>query len=117
MAVASVAHQSFEARNRRAWSGYGALLVAGAALSVACRFFPADLPFWMPWEFSWAVFLVTVLALSWFALGLSRLPPAERPALWRQVSFVAGVVSSYGVLQTHFDYYAQHMFFVHRAQR
>jgi putative membrane protein len=27
-----------------------------------------------------------------------------------------GVVLTYGVLQTHVDYYAQHMFFVHRAQ-
>ena len=116
MAVASVAHQSFEARNRRAWSGYGALLVAGAALSVACRFFPADLPFWMPWEFSWPVFLVTTLALSWFVLGVTRMREAERPSSWQQISFVLGVVSIYAVLQTHFDYYAQHMFFVHRAQ-
>lgn len=100
----------------RGWLAFGALLVLGAAIWTACRFFPADLPFWMPWEFSWPIFLVTSLALGWFALGLVRLPEAFRPPLWRRVSFVLGVVGTYAVLQTHVDYYAQHMFFVHRAQ-
>ena len=101
---------------RHEWLAYGALLVLGAGVSVACRFFPAELPFWMPWEFSWPVFLTTGLALGWFALGLVRLPQALHPARWRQISFVAGVLATYAVLQTHVDYYAQHMFFVHRAQ-
>jgi putative membrane protein len=70
----------------------------------------------MPWEFSWGIFLATSLALGWFALGLSRLPEALRPRHWRRVSFVLGVFLTYAVLQTHVDYYAQHMFFVHRAQ-
>ena len=85
-------------------------------MSLACRFFPAHLPFWMPWEFSWPIFLATALALSWFVLGLSRLPDTGRPGIWRQAAFILGVVSIYGALQTHVDYYAQHMFFVHRAQ-
>ena len=38
----------------------------------------------------------------------------ERPAAWRAASFVIGVLSFYAVLQTHVDYLAQHMFFVHR---
>jgi putative membrane protein len=116
MAVASVARMTFETRSRRAWLAYGTLLGAAAAISVACRFFPTDLPFWMPWEFSWPVFLVTALSLYWFAAGVSRLPQIERPSIWRQGAFVAGVISIYAVLQTHIDYYAQHMFFVHRAQ-
>ncbi len=58
-------------------------------------------------------FLACALALAWFVRGLSRVD--EKPALWRQVSFVTGVISLYAVLQTHVDYYAQHMFFVHRA--
>jgi putative membrane protein len=116
MSTLSLTPASFESLGRRAWLGYGALLAAGAALSIACRFFPADLPFWMPWEFSWPVFLVTVLSLSWFFSGVSRLPRAERPSVWRQGAFVAGAISIYAVLQTHVDYYAQHMFFVHRAQ-
>ncbi len=101
---------------REAWLAYGGLLLAGASISVACRFFPADLPFWMPWEFSWPIFLVTGLSLGWFALGLARLPHALWPAPWRLASFVLGALLVYAALQTHADYYAQHMFFVHRAQ-
>ena len=81
----------------------------GVALSVR-----ADLPFWMPWEFSWPVYLACVLTLFWFGRGLALLPPQERPAWWRQALFVAGVASFWIVLQTRIDYYAQHMFFVHR---
>jgi putative membrane protein len=95
---------------------YGALLLLGALISIECRFFPADLPFWMPWEFSWPIFLVTSLALSWFAIGLARLPEYLRPSRWRSASFLLGIFVTYAVLQTHVDYYAQHMFFVHRAQ-
>ena len=65
---------------------------------------------------SWPVFLVTSLSLFWFVLGLPRLPIAERLGIWRQFAFFAGVLFTYAVLQTHVDYYAQHMFFVHRAQ-
>jgi putative membrane protein len=116
MNTLSVARTSIESCNRPEWLAYTALLGIGAAISIACRFFPADLPFWMPWEFSWPVFLVTSLSVCWFVLGLARLPIAERPGVWRQVSFLAGVLFTYAVLQTHIDYYAQHMFFVHRAQ-
>jgi putative membrane protein len=97
------------------WFWYGALLALGAGLDIAVRFHPADLPAWMPWEFSWPEYLATVLSLAWFRRGLKILPKAQQPALWRKISFVAGVASFYIVLQTHIDYYAQHMFFVHRA--
>ena len=33
---------------------YVAVLLVGAALYVICRFYPADLPVFLPWEFSWA---------------------------------------------------------------
>jgi putative membrane protein len=94
------------------WFWYAALLALGAVLYVACRFWPADLPAWMPWEFSWVEFLAIGLTLGWYGRGLSRV--AHRQPLWREVSFVAGVASFYIVLQTHLDFYAQHMFFVHR---
>lgn len=100
----------------RGWIAFGAAMVAGAVLSVICGYFPAELPFWMPWEFSWPVFVATALSLGWFGLGLMRLPQSARPQLWRRVSFVLGVLAIYAALQTHIDYYAQHMFFVHRAQ-
>ncbi|HVV26759.1 MAG TPA: cytochrome c oxidase assembly protein [Rhizomicrobium sp.] len=98
----------------RSWYWYAGLLVLGAALYLVCALYPAQLPVWMPWEFSWPEFLATGLTLSWFARGLSVLPKAEHPPLWRQACFVLGVASFYIVLQTRIDYYAQHMFFVHR---
>ena len=94
------------------WAGYAALLVLGAILYVLTTQYPADMPFWMPWEFSWPEYLATALTLAWFFRGLSRVD--EKPPLWRSASFVLGVASLYIVLQTHIDYYAQHMFFVHR---
>jgi len=91
---------------------YALVLAVGAVLDVLCRFFPADLPFWMPWEFSWPVYLAATLSLVWFVRGIAR---GERVARWRIAAFVLGVALDYAVLQTHLDYYAQHMFFVHRA--
>ncbi len=94
------------------WLWYGALLVAGSLLYTISARFPAQLPAFMPWEFHWPEFLATALSLAWFVRGLKRV--AQPPALWRQICFVAGVISFYVVLQTKVDYYAQHMFFVHR---
>jgi len=103
-----------DSRPLNAWLGYGALLLLGATLDVVTTNYPADLPFWIPWEFSWPEYLATALALAWFFRGLRILPRAEHPPLWRNASFILGVVSIYAVLQTHIDYYAVHMFFVHR---
>jgi len=99
----------------RAWAWYGACLLLGALLYIVCHLFPADLPVWMPWEFSWPEYLATTLSLGWFVRGLSILPKDRHPPLWRQACFVLGVLSFWIVLQTRIDYYAQHMFFVHRA--
>jgi putative membrane protein len=110
-ALASIPHRDSSGR-----LGHGLIFALGAVLYVLCRYFPAELPAWMPWEFVWWEYLATALALYWFARGLGRLSRAERPALWRSVSFVLGVVSIYVVLQTKIDYFALHMFFVHRAQ-
>jgi putative membrane protein len=98
-----------------AWLAYAALVAVGGVVYVVCALFPADLPFWMPWEFSWPVFLVTALALAWFFRGRAMLPVQDRPGLLRVACFVLGVALDYAVLQTHIDFYAQHMFFVHRA--
>jgi putative membrane protein len=101
----------------RDWLAYGALLAAGGFLYVICREYPAELPFWLPWEFDWPVYLATTLTLFWFFRGLRRLPAAEHPALWRNAAFVIGMLADYAVLQTHFDYFGQHMFFMHRWQQ
>jgi len=99
----------------RGWIWYAAVLALGAVLYLVCRLFPADLPAWLPWEFSWPIYLATVLTLFWFVRGLKLLPHDQHPPLWRSLCFVAGVLSFWIVLQTRIDYYAQHMFFVHRA--
>jgi putative membrane protein len=99
----------------RGWIWYAATLALGAVLYLVCRLFPADLPMWLPWEFSWPIYLATVLTLGWFARGLRLLPRDQHPPLWRNLCFVAGVLGFWIVLQTRIDYYAQHMFFVHRA--
>ncbi len=93
---------------------YAAVLLVGAALYLICRFYPADLAVWLPWEFSWPEYLATALTFTWFARGLKALPNDRHPPLWRLICFVTGVASFYFVLQTRIDYYAQHMFFVHR---
>lgn len=97
------------------WIAYGGILFVGAVVDILCAHYPSHLPFWMPWEFSWPVFLVTALILAWFIRGLSRIGADEKPARWRIACFVLGVMSIYAVLQTHLDYFAQHMFFVHRG--
>jgi putative membrane protein len=96
------------------WLAYGPVLVLGAILWFLCARFPAELPFWMPWEFSWPVYLTVALSLLWFLRGLAALPRAQRPPVWRSAAFLLGVASIYAVLQTRVDYFAQHMFFVHR---
>jgi putative membrane protein len=93
---------------------YAAVMLLGAALYVICRFFPADLPVWLPWEFSWPEYFATALTFTWFARGLKALPRDQHPPLWRLICFAIGLASFYIVLQTRIDYYAQHMFFVHR---
>ena len=102
--------------NTRGWLGFAALLAVGAVLWYVCRQYPAELPFLLPWEFSWPVFMATALSLAWFVIGLQRLPRAQHPPVWRNACFVIGVLSLYAMVQTHIDYYAQHMFFIHRAQ-
>lgn len=96
------------------WVGYGALLVAGSLLAIVDHAFPAHLPIFLPWQFHWVEFLGTFLTLAWFWRGLQIVPRDQQPALWRNICFVVGVLSFYIVLQTQIDYYAQHMFFVHR---
>jgi putative membrane protein len=95
-------------------ASYCTLLLAGAALWTVTRFFPAHLPLFLPWEFHWVEFLAIFLSLLWFWRGLQVLPREDQPAWWRKACFVLGVLSFYVVLQTHVDYYAQHLFFAHR---
>lgn len=98
------------------WLSFSGVLAAGAILYSTCRDYPAELPVWLPWDFSWLVYLAVVLSLGWFFIGRRRLAPEGRPGTAQTLSFVLGVGLMYGVVQTRYDYFAQHMFFVHRLQ-
>jgi putative membrane protein len=45
---------------------------------------------------------------------VTTLPTEQRPAVWPRVAFVLGVALVYAVLQTRFEYWSQHMFFLNR---
>ncbi|HEY3909836.1 MAG TPA: cytochrome c oxidase assembly protein [Stellaceae bacterium] len=102
--------------DRAARAGYAAVAALGGLLWWLSASHPALLPFWMPWDFSPPEYLATALALLWFCRGLALAPPNERPAVWRRAAFVIGVAAIYAVLQTRFDYWSQHMFFLNRIQ-
>jgi putative membrane protein len=93
-----------------------ALAGGGILLSWLARAHPAHLPAIAPWEFSWPEYLGSAMALWWYLRGLLRTPPSARPAWGRRLAYLAGVGVIYAVLQTHFLYLAEHMFFMHRVQ-
>ena len=93
-----------------------ALLTAGGMIQTVCDLWPSRMPAFMPWEFSWLAFLSTGLSLWWFFRGRQYLERDSRPARWRCVCFVLGVTLIYIVLNTHYLYLAEHMFFLNRIQ-
>jgi putative membrane protein len=92
------------------------LCAAGALLWWLCRFHVASLPIWAPWDFSFSWFFATVFPLWWYRTGLARARADERPRAWRTTLFLLGVGAIYAVLQTRYDYLAEHMFFLNRFQ-
>jgi len=95
---------------------YGAFLPLAAVLWWLSVQAPVTLPFLAPWDFAPLMVLGTVLSLLWYGRGLLRMIPCNRPARWRQILFVVGMLVTYFVVQTRFEYMAQHMFFLNRAQ-
>ncbi len=98
------------------WFWYAALLALGVLLYLLCRLFPRrpsilDAVGVFPgrnilaWTFSHCC--GSRAGFIWYQ-------ESAHPPIWRKTCFVAGIASFYIVLQTHVDYYAQHMFFVHR---
>jgi putative membrane protein len=73
-------------------------------------------PFWAPWEFSWAQFLSIWMTAWWYIRGLSSTASPHRPPIFRQLSFFAGMLIVYTMVQTRFEYFAEHMFFFNRLQ-
>lgn len=67
-----------------------------------------------PWEPLWPLIAVFALALACYLRGLAqRRRLADLPGA---LGFLLGLVAMYVVMQTRLDYYAQHMFFIHRLQ-
>ncbi|MGH7047240.1 MAG: cytochrome c oxidase assembly protein [Stellaceae bacterium] len=97
-------------------AGYAVIGALGVLLWWLSAHHPARLPFWLPWEFSPSEYLVAALVSLWFCRGLAAAPAAERPPVWRRALFLVGLAIIYAVLQTRYDYLAQHMFFLHRIQ-
>lgn len=95
---------------------YGAAAALGVLLFWLSNAYPARMPVWAPWDFSPTVYLATALALAWFWRGLALSPAEVRPPVWRCVALLCGIALIYAVLQTRFEYWSQHMFFLNRAQ-
>ncbi len=68
----------------------------------------------LPWEFSPVVLATVVIVVTLYARGASR--AAGPIARSRHLMFYLGILLIYCALQTSWDYYASHMFFVHRLQ-
>jgi putative membrane protein len=105
-----------EAGAGRARAAYASILVLGALLFWLSARHPTLMPVWAPWDFSAPEYLAIALTLLWFCRGLARTPPGERPPVARRVAFLLGLVAIYAVLQTRFEYWSQHMFFLNRIQ-
>jgi len=72
------------------------------------------LAFFIPWEFSLLVQISIWGSLWLYVRGLRRI--ASQPGIGSIMAFVLGLLLMYLVTQTHFDYWSQYMFFVHRGQ-
>jgi putative membrane protein len=114
--VAQLRLASRPLNERRGVLAYAAIFLLGAILLWLSDSHPSLMPFWAPWDFSPTIYLATTLTLLWFWRGLALSPAKERPALWRRVIFLLGIFLIYAVLQTRFEYWSQHMFFLNRAQ-
>jgi putative membrane protein len=68
----------------------------------------------LPWEFSPTVLATIAISCALYLIGSARTSP--RVSSSRRIAFFSGVALVYCALQTSWDYYASHMFFVHRLQ-
>ncbi len=92
------------------------IIIAAIVIDVACYAFPAHLPYLFPFIFNAPIFLSCWFTLLWYLRGMRKIPAGERPGRVRQCFFLAGLAAIYFVLQTHFEYISQHMFFLNRVQ-
>lgn len=95
---------------------FAIILGLGALLYWLCRFHPTWAPVWAPWDFSCPEYLAFALTTLWFFRGFACTPLDERPSMAQRIAFFSGLILLYTAMQTHFDYMAQHMFFLNRIQ-
>ncbi|HWE79238.1 MAG TPA: cytochrome c oxidase assembly protein [Pseudolabrys sp.] len=95
---------------------YAAVAAAAVLLWWLCNWHTAELPFVAPWEFSFAEFLSAWLIAWWYLRGLALTTAHERPSLARRIAFFVGLIAIYIVLETRFEYLAEHQFFFNRLQ-
>ncbi len=105
----------FHPIERAAAAVYATILAASLLFWWLCNAHVAILPFWTPWDFSWIEFLAAWLTVYWYIRGLVR-GQVERPSAARQLAFFVGLISIYVVVETHFEYLAEHQFFYNRIQ-
>jgi hypothetical protein len=67
----------------------------------------------VPWEFSWIFLAVFLSACVLYWRGCQKLPVSRG----RRIAFWSGMAIVYLSLQTYFDFYAEHEFFMHRIQQ
>ena len=96
--------------------GYVLLCVAAVLLWWLCGAHPGMLPFWAPWDFSFVEFLSAWLVIGWYVRGLAAIASEDEPSRARDIAFFVGVLLIYSVLETRFEYYAEHQFFYNRIQ-
>ena len=95
---------------------YAAIGVSALVLWWVTRAHVAWLPFWAPWEFSFVEYLSAWLGLFWYLRGLARTPAGEHPGFGRKLAFFAGLALIYAVMETRYEYLAEHQFFFNRIQ-
>ncbi len=71
----------------------------------------------LPWEFSPTISVCCWLAVVLYARGRrGERASGSCISAWRPFAFYLGIALVYAVMQTHLDYLAQHMFWIHRLQ-
>lgn len=95
---------------------YAAIAIVALTLHWLAQNHVSSLPSWAPWEFSWVEFLSVWLVMFWYIRGQARRSATECASLPRCMSFFAGTLVIYAVLETRFEYLAEHQFFFNRIQ-
>jgi putative membrane protein len=117
MQIETVAPRTASVRLARTDITVYVLVVAVALLMWwLCNWHAASLPFFAPWDFSFVEFLSGWIVAWWYLRGVNLTSTPERPSFARRVAFLAGLVAVYIVLETRYEYLAEHQFFFNRIQ-